>query len=149
MSKIEQNQETPADEIQAVIKLYQEFDKYSQNTYWDLYYHLLPSFKLKQCKVHYDNGNIIGFTNWAFLDGKAERKFIRTGEIDRDDWNSGSSVWHVDTVCKKHMDKIMAWTKSNLAKTLGTGVLINWLRVSNDNKIKRVASRLTKKSWIK
>ena len=149
MSKIQENQETPADEIQKVVELYQQFDKYSNNTYWDLYYHILPSFRLNQCKVHYDNGTIIGFTNWAFLDGKAEREFLRTGEIAPENWNSGSSVWHVDTVCKKHMRKIMAWTKNNLATTLGIGVNVNWLRVSEDNKIYRVATRQTKKSWIK
>ena len=131
-------QETPAD-IQSVIDLYKKFDRYEDNTEEELYHHILPSFKLKQCKIHYDNGELIGFTNWAFLSSEAEGRFLETTELEPEDWNSGPIPWHIDTVCLRNINKIMFWTKDYFKKTLNVGEGLNWIRLTKDGKITRTS----------
>ena len=132
--------------MQSAISLYKKFDKYNEYSREDIYYHLLPSFKLKQYKIHKDGDMIIGFTNWSFLSKDAEKKFTNTGFIEDKDWNSGNQLWHVDTICVKQLNKIMSWTKQYFTKKLGINKPINWLRVS-DNKIIRKQTIFTKGSW--
>ena len=134
--------------MQTVISLYKKFSRYSGFSREDIYHHILPSFKLKQYKIHKDGDIVIGFTNWAFLSKEAEQKFIETGFIEDSDWNSGNQLWHIDTICVKHLKKIMSWTKQYFTKTLGLHQPINWLRVSDDNKIYRKQTRFTKRSWL-
>jgi len=131
-----EQQETPAD-IQKVIDLYKQFDRYADNTEEELYHHVLPSFQLNQCKIHYDNGELIGFTNWAFLSSEAEQRYLKTTELEPSDWNSGPTAWHIDTVCKKNINKIMAWTKTYFKNLLNVGEGLNWIRINKDGKITR------------
>jgi hemolysin-activating ACP:hemolysin acyltransferase len=133
-------------DIQKVISLYKKFDRYKDYTREDIYYHILPSIKLNQYKIHKNGDEVIAFTNWAFLDKKAEDHFIKTGDIEF--WNCGDKLWHVDTICVKNIKKIMAWTKKYFTKTLGLNQPINWLRISDDNKVYRKQTRLTKRSWL-
>ena len=53
------------EDMQMIISLYKKFDKYKDFSREDLYYHILPSIKLKQYKLHYDKDVLIGFTNWS------------------------------------------------------------------------------------
>jgi len=131
-----------------VISLYKKFDKYKDSTREDLYYHILPSFKLNQYKIHKDKNDMIAFTNWAFLNKDTEKKFIQTGDLRDNSWNSGNELWHIDTVCVKNIRKVMAWTKQHFTKVLGLNQPINWLRISDDNKIYRKTTRFTKESWL-
>jgi len=137
------------EEIQQIISLYKKFDRYKNTTREELYYHILPSIKLKQYKIHKHGDEVIAFTNWAFLDEKAEKYYIKTGMLNSSDWKSGDKLWHFDTVCVKNLKKVMDWTKDYFTKKFGIGYPINWLRISEDNKIYRKSKRLTKKSWIK
>ena len=77
--------------MQTIISLYKKFDKYKDFSREDLYYHILPSIKLKQYKIHYDGDNVIGFTNWALLDKDNEDYYLRKGEVK--EWNSGETLW--------------------------------------------------------
>ena len=131
-----------------VISLYKRFDRYKDLTREDLYYHILPSFKLNQYKIHKDENDMIAFTNWAFLNKDTEKKFIQTGDLRDNSWNSGNELWHIDTVCVKNIRKVMAWTKQHFTKVLGLNQPINWLRISDDNKIYRKTTRFTKESWL-
>ena len=135
------------EDVQTTISLYKKFDKYNEYTREDIYYHILPSFKLKQYKIHKDGDIVIGFTNWAFLSKDTEKKFITTGDLQDQDWNSGNQLWHIDTICVKHLNKIMSWTKQYFTKKLGINKPINWLRIS-DNKVLRKQIRFTKESWV-
>ena len=141
-------QEIPAD-MQEVIRLYQKFSRYDKNTPEEIYHHILPSFKLKQYKIHTEEGEVIAFTNWAFLNEKVEKYYIKTGMLNSSDWKSGDKLWHFDTVCVKNLKKVMDWTKNYFTKKFGIGYPIHWLRISDDDKIYRRSKRLTKKSWIK
>ena len=135
------------EDMQTTISLYKKFDKYDQYSREDIYYHILPSFKLKQYKIHKDGDIVIGFTNWAFLSKDTEKKFITTGDLQDQDWNSVNQLWHIDTICVKHLNKIMSWTKQYFTKKLGINKPINWLRIS-DNKVLRKQTRFTKESWV-
>ncbi len=110
--------------------MYKRFDRYKDLTREDLYYHILPSFKLNQYKIHKDKNDMIAFTNWAYLDKDVEKKFIQTGDLEDNSWNSGNELWHIDTVCVKNIRKVMAWTKQHFTKVLGLNQPINWLRIS-------------------
>ena len=128
----------PAD-VQNVIDLYKKFDRYVDNTDEEIYQHILPSINLNQCKIHYDNGELIGFTNWAYLSAEAERRFLKTTELEPEDWNSGPIPWHIDTVCIRNINKIMAWTKSYFKSILKVGEGLNWIRINKDGKITRAS----------
>jgi len=130
-----------------IISLYRNFNKFNQFTNEDLVEYLKPSIQLNQYKKHYDNNSLIGFTNWAFLSNQAQDKFKETGLINSKDWNSGNNIWHIETICKYNLKKIMKWTKSFLVKQFGIGKQINWIRIK-DNKIIRIVKRTTKEAWL-
>jgi hemolysin-activating ACP:hemolysin acyltransferase len=90
---------------------------------------------------------MIAFTNWAFLNKDAENRFISTGILQDKDWKSGDNVWHIDTVCAKNIRKVMAWTKQYFTNLLGLNKPVHWLRISDDNKVYRKATRFTKEIY--
>ena len=133
--------------MQVVINFYKKFDRYKDNTDEEIYQHILPSFQLKQYKIHKDGENVIAFTNWAFLNKEAQNRYVKTAKLNQEDWNSGDRLWHIDTLCMGNILKVHRWTKEYFTKLLGVNKAINWLRVSSDNKIKRQTKILTKKIW--
>ena len=135
------------EDMQVVINFYKKFDRYKDNTDEEIYQHILPSFQLKQYKIHKDGENVIAFTNWAFLNKEAQNRYVKTAKLNQEDWNSGDRLWHIDTLCMGNILKVHRWTKEYFTKLLGVNKAINWLRVSSDNKIKRQTKILTKKIW--
>ena len=87
---------------------------------------------------------MIAFTNWAFLNDEAEKRFISSGKLAARDWNSGNNVWHIDIVCVKNIKKVMSWIKSFYTNLLGTGKYVHWIRISDDNRIYKITKTLTK-----
>jgi len=134
-------------DMQTIISLYKKFDRYKDNTRESLYYHILPSIKLKQYKIHKHGDEVIAFTNWAFLDKEAEEQFIKTASIENDKWNSGNKTWHIDTVCVKDIKKVMRWTKKYFTNLLGLGKPVHWLRVDDNDNIYRKTTRYTKEIY--
>ena len=134
-------------DMQVIIGLYKKFDRYKENTNEELYQHVLPSFQLKQYKIHKDGDNVIAFTNWAFLNKEAENRYVKTAELNPEDWNSGNRLWHIDTLCMGNILKVHRWTKQYFTKLLGANKTISWLRVLANGKIKRQTKILTKKIW--
>jgi hemolysin-activating ACP:hemolysin acyltransferase len=135
------------EDMRTIISLYEKFDKYKKYKKEDIFFHILTSIKLKQYKIHKDGDTVIGFTNWAFLNEKVEKRFMKTADLKDKDWNSGNRLWHIDTICVKNLNKIMSWTKKYFTEKLGINKPINWLRVA-DNKILRKQTRFTKESWL-
>ena len=84
---------------------------------------------------------MIAFTNWAFLSDEAEKRFLSTTFLKPIDWNSGSNVWHMDTICIKNIKKVMSWTKEHFRKILKVNQPLNWLRLDDNNVIYRKASK--------
>ena len=60
--------------MEDIINLFRKFKIYSSYTDYDLCNYLYPSIKLNQYKKHFNKNNLIGFTNWALLSEKAEKK---------------------------------------------------------------------------
>jgi len=135
------------DDLKTIVSLYKRFDRYSKCKDIDILLHILPSFILKQYKIHKQGDEVVAFTNWAFLDDASEKLFISTGRIAIDKWNSGKNVWHVDTLCVKNLKKVMSWSKDYFTKLLGLNKPVHWLRVNSNDKIYRKATRYTKEHW--
>ena len=129
------------DDIRTIISLYKRFDRYKRFTDTSLLFHILPSYQLKQYKLHKQGDEVIAFTNWAFLNDEAEKRFLSTTFLKPNDWNSGNNVWHMDTICVKNIRKVMSWTKEHFRKILKVNQPLNWVRISNDGKIYRKSTK--------
>jgi hypothetical protein len=135
------------DDIKTIMSLYRKFDRYKTYSDKDIFFNILPSYQLKQYKLHKQGDEVIGYTNWAFLNDDAQKRFISTAQLKPEDWNSGDNVWHINTICVKNMKKIMSWTKKYFTNMLGLNQPVHWLRVDNNKKIYRKATRFTKESY--
>jgi hemolysin-activating ACP:hemolysin acyltransferase len=129
-----------------VIKLYCNFDKYKKNTYPELYYHILPSINFNQYKIFKDEKGIYGFVNWAFVSKEIEQNFLKTGIIKN--WKCGNIMLHIDFIATKNVKQIMSWLKNNSAKLLGLDKQIHWIRLNNNNKVRKIMKQTTKDSWL-
>jgi len=129
------------DEIKTIISLYRRFDRYKRYSDKDLLFHILPSYQLKQYKLHKQGDEVIAFTNWAFLSNDAQNRFISTTFLKPNDWKSGDNVWHIDTICVKNIRKVMSWTKEHFRKILKVNQPLNWLRIDDNGVIYRKASK--------
>jgi len=135
------------DEIKTIISLYRRFDRYKRYSDKELLFHILPSYQLKQYKLHKQGDEVIAFTNWAFLNDDAQNRFISTGILTSKDWKSGINVWHMDIICVKNFKKVMSWIKSYYTNLLGVNKEVHWARISNDNKIYKITKTLTKEHY--
>ena len=129
------------DDLTTIVLLYKRFDRYKRFSNISLLRHILPSYQLKQYKLHKQGDEVIAFTNWAFLSDDAEKRFLSTTFLKPQDWNSGNNVWHMDTVCVKDIRKVMSWTKEYFRKILKVGQSLNWVRISDDGKIYRKSTK--------
>nr|BAR19917.1 ACP:hemolysin acyltransferase (hemolysin-activating protein) (HlyC) [uncultured Mediterranean phage uvMED] len=128
-----------------VINFYKQFNRYKTNTYEELYNHIIQSINYNQYKIFKDKG-LYGFTNWAFVNQQTEDKFLNTGIIDN--WNCGDIMLHIDFIATKNVKQIMSWLKNNSAKLLGLNKKIHWVRLDNDNKVRKIMKQTTKGSWL-
>jgi hemolysin-activating ACP:hemolysin acyltransferase len=128
-----------------VINFYKTFNRYKNNTYEELYNHIIQSINYNQYKIFKDN-NIYGFTNWAFVNKEQENNFLNTGIIDN--WRCGDIMLHIDFIASKNVDQIMDWLKNNSAKVLGLNKKIHWVRLDNNNKVRKIMKQTTKDSWL-
>ena len=128
-----------------VINFYKQFSRYKTNTYEELYNHIIQSINYNQYKIFKDKG-VYGFTNWAFVNQQTEDKFLNTGIIDN--WNCGDIMLHIDFIATKNVKQIMSWLKNNSAKLLGLNKKIHWVRLDNDNKVRKIMKQTTKDSWL-
>ena len=128
-----------------VINFYKQFNRYKTNTYEELYNHIIQSINYNQYKIFKDKG-VYGFTNWAFVNQQTEDKFLNTGIIAN--WNCGDIMLHIDFIATKNVKQIMSWLKNNSAKLLGLNKKIHWVRLDNDNKVRKIMKQTTKDSWL-
>nr|BAR38174.1 ACP:hemolysin acyltransferase (hemolysin-activating protein) (HlyC) [uncultured Mediterranean phage uvMED] len=130
-----------------ILDLFRKFTRYSHFTDQELIRYLTPSIKNNQYKKHYQDNNLIGFTNWALLSNEAEKKILNNQPLQNEDWNSGNNIWHIETVCIMNLGKIISWTKNNLAKKYGLNKIIKWARIE-DNKIRSIQKIHSKDNWL-
>jgi hemolysin-activating ACP:hemolysin acyltransferase len=122
--------------MQDVINLFNKFDRYKGK---ELNNYLEPSIKLNQYKKFYDNNELIGFVNWAYIHDLVEKRFKQTGKIKSNEWNSGNNLWLIEIVSIKNTFKMMRWVYHYFRKQLKVDHSINWLRV--DSNIYRVGQK--------
>ena len=128
-----------------VINFYQKFNRYKNNTYQELYNHIIQSIHYNQYKIFKDK-EIYGFVNWAMVDKNTENYFLKTGQILN--WNCGDIMIHVDFIANKNIRKIYKWSKNNLANIIGLGNSTNWIRLNKTNKIRNIVNKNIKDSWL-
>jgi hemolysin-activating ACP:hemolysin acyltransferase len=133
-------------DLHRIISVYRHFEKYNKYKYAQLIDMILPSFNLGQYQIHRDKNEVIGFTNWAFINDIVEHRFKATGILKANQWNCGDNLWHIETLAKRNLKEIMGWTKNHFTSLYGYDKQIKWLRVK-DNKIVKHQVRYTKPSW--
>tara|TARA_R100001463_G_scaffold107615_1_gene162188 strand:+ start:763 stop:1188 length:426 start_codon:yes stop_codon:yes gene_type:complete len=132
-------------DIIEIIELYRKFSRYNLYTDRELAKSIIPSLLLSQYKKHYDNGKLIGFTNWAYVDKETELYFLSTGIIKN--WDCGNIMLHVDFVATKNTKQIMKWLKDNALKQVGLNKNIHWIRLNKNNTVRTIMKQKTKDSW--
>ena len=115
--------------MQDVINLFNKFNRYKGK---QLNNYLEPSIKLNQYKKFYDNNELVGFVNWAYIHDLVEKRFKQTGKIKSSEWNSGNNLWLIEIVSIKNTFKMMRWVYNYFRKQLKVDHSINWLRVDSD-----------------
>lgn len=132
--------------IDPIINLYKEFDRFKDNSNEEIFAHIYPSLILNQYKIHKENGRIYGFSNWAFLSKEEEDYLLEKNRVYQEAWNSGDIVWHMDIVAKNNVKQIMEWTKQHFTQLLGFNQRVKWLRIHNDKIIPKEI--LTKRHFV-
>ena len=128
-------------DINKIINLYYLFPKYKNNTYQELFYHILPSLKLNQYKLFEDKDGVFGFVNWAYLNTDIEKQYIKNSKIYKNEWKSGVNLWLYDIVIIRKSKEVMSWVYNYFKKLLKTNESISWLRLDKDDKVYRVAKK--------
>ncbi len=128
-------------DINKIINLYYLFPKYQNNTYQELFYHILPSLKLNQYKLFEDKDGVFGFVNWAYLNNDIEKEYIKNLKIYKNEWKSGVNLWLYDIVIIRKSKEVMSWVYNYFKKLLKTNESISWLRLDEDDKVYRVAKK--------
>jgi hemolysin-activating ACP:hemolysin acyltransferase len=118
--------------MEEVINLFKKFDRYKNKHDSQLQYYLEPSIKLNQYKKFYDNNELVGFVNWAYIHDIVEKRFKQTGKIKSSEWKSGNNLWLIEIVSIKNTFKMMRWVYHYFRKQLKVDHSINWLRVDSD-----------------
>ena len=122
---------------QSIIELYKKFDKYKYVDEESIYYKILPSLRLNQ----YKSDNKTFFYNWAYLNDKAQKEYIETGNIQPFNWRSGNNLWLYDIVILKDTQKVMRALIEKFKQELKVGECINWWRLDNEDYIYRVSKK--------
>ena len=128
-------------DINKIIRLYKYFPKYQQNSYSELFYHILPSLQANQFKVFEDKDGVYGFVNWAYLNKDVEKAYVTTSKIYKNEWKSGVNLWLYDIVILRKSKEVMSWVYNYFKKLLKTNESISWLRLNKQDQVYRVSKK--------
>ena len=128
-------------DINKIIRLYKYFPKYKENSYSDLFYHILPSLQANQFKVFEDKNGVFGFVNWAYLSDETQDSYIRNSKIYKNEWKSGVYLWLYDIVIIRKSKEVMSWVYNYFKKLLKTNESISWLRLNKQDQVYRVSKK--------
>jgi hemolysin-activating ACP:hemolysin acyltransferase len=134
--------------MEDIIKLYQRFDKYKDNTYQELYYHIYPSIINNQYKTFKDEQGTYAFVNWALLNTSVQNYYKKTAKLYKNQWKSGDNVWLYDIVIMRKAKEVMSWVYNYFKGYLEINQPINWLRLDKKNNIYRVSSKYKREFHI-
>ena len=137
------------DELLDTLSLYKfHYPLWFDNSLKEIFYHIYPSLILGQYKVHTDEDGLYGFRNWAFLSEEAEQKYLKTREIDFNDWISGDRTWVIDTIFKRKHNDAMIFYKTFFTHLLGPGKPVQWLRLAPNGLVRSHMSITTKEHML-
>ena len=128
-------------DINKIINLYRMFPKYQNNSYHELYYHVIPSIQLNQFKIFEDEDGVYGFVNWAYLNKSTEQTYQQNSKIYKNEWKNGSNLWLYDIIISRKPKEVMSWVYTYFKKKLYTNLSINWLRLDSKDKVYRVSKK--------
>ena len=115
-----------------IINLFQHFDRYKNQSEKQLENYLQPSIKFNQYKKFYENNELVGFVNWAYLHNLVEERYKQTGKIKNSEWQSGNNLWLIEILSIKNTFAMMRWVYNYFRKQLKVDHSINWLRTNNE-----------------
>ena len=141
------------EDLEEAIRLYKDQYIWQHMTNKELADYIIPSIALDQYHLfkYETTGVAYAFTNWAFLSDEAEKRFKKTGIVERFDWDSGKNVWHIDTINNHNgrINDIYKWTAFNFLKILPEDTEVNWIRLSKSgDAIKRI-NKMTIKQGVR
>lgn len=125
--------------IQDVVELFRHFDRYNSMDDNELRLYLMPSMKLKQCMYVYDNDEIVGFANWAYLHDLVEKRFKESGKIKQTEWKSGRNAWLIEVVSIRNTRELTQKLYNYFKDRIPVGDSVKWLRV--DGTVKRFGEK--------
>lgn len=131
-----------------IINFYKTFNKYKNNNYDDICYHILPSINSNQYKIFEDQQGLYGFVNWAFINKEEEDNYKLKGMIKKDKWQSGNNLWLYDILISKNAREVMGWVYNYFKNYLKVNECINWLRLDNNNNIYRISKKYKREFHI-
>jgi hemolysin-activating ACP:hemolysin acyltransferase len=135
-------------DLYRAVHLFRQFPRYDTLKYEDIVKKIIPSLNLDQYQIHRVDGKDIGFTNWAYLSDAVEERFKLTGKLKANEWNSGSNIWHIETIAKSNLREIMSWTKEYFRDKLEVDQCVKWLRVKDNNIIYRRSEKFKREFHI-
>ena len=119
------------DDVLDIMELFKSsYPSWRNESIKSIYYHIYPSIALKQYTVNKDeNGEIYGYTNWAFLDESTEKKYLKELSLDFGDWKTGDKLWIIDSIYTDEHNN-MKFNKTFFTHLFGVGQTVNWLRLA-------------------
>ena len=141
------------EDLEEAIKLYKDQYIWQHMTNKELADYIIPSIALDQYHLfkYETTGVAYAFTNWAFLSDEAEKRFKKTGIVERFDWDSGKNVWHIDTINthKGKIKDIYKWTAYNFLKILPEDTKVNWIRLTKSGDAIKRLNKMTIKQGVR
>ena len=131
-----------------IINFYKTFNKYKNDNYDDIYYHILPSINSNQYKIFEDQQGLYGFVNWAFINKEEEDNYKSKAMIKKDKWQSGNNLWLYDILISKNAREVMGWVYNYFKNYLKVNECINWLRLDDNNNIYRISKKYKREFHI-
>ena len=118
--------------MQEVVDLFRNFKRYDAMNDNELRLYLMPSMNLKQCMKIYDNEELVGFANWAYIHDLTEKRFAKTGKIKPNEWKSGNNIWLIEIVSIKKTRELTKKLYNYFRQRISIGQSVKWLRVAKD-----------------
>jgi hemolysin-activating ACP:hemolysin acyltransferase len=125
--------------IQEVVELFRNFKRYDAMDDNELRLYLMPSMKLKQCMMIYDNDEVVGFANWAYLHDLVEKRYKETGKIKQTEWKSGRNAWLIEVVSIRNTRELTTKLYNYFKERTRIDDCVKWLRT--DGTIYRIGQK--------
>ena len=137
------------DDVLDIMELFKSsYPSWRNESIKSIYYHIYPSIALKQYTVNKDeNGEIYGYTNWAFLDESTEKKYLKELSLDFRDWKTRDNLWIIDSIYTDEHNN-MKFNKTFFTHLFGVGQTVNWLRLAPNGLLQKTFKVITKENWL-